>query len=205
MLGDNIKKLRTDNFLTQKDLADKLFVTAQAVSRWENGDVEPSIGTIKEMAKIFNVSADEIIGIPLKKYKPETVKKEYVYKELPKQAIATCEICNKLIYDEDDIVRWTTGRHRRGNVSETNHVCCKKCDQEKKDKIKNENIQEAEKRRTAAFIASPIIAITIMIIGLTMGLVKGDNKIIIYGVIGTILSFTLVSCLILNNNFVGGI
>ena len=38
MLGEKIKKLRTTNSLTQKDLAEKLFVTAQAVSRWENNE-----------------------------------------------------------------------------------------------------------------------------------------------------------------------
>ena len=39
--------------LTQKDLADKLFVTYQAVSRWENEDAEPSIDTIKEICGIL--------------------------------------------------------------------------------------------------------------------------------------------------------
>ena len=46
MLGEKIKALRSENALTQKDLAEKLYVTAQAVSRWENNEVEPSINTI---------------------------------------------------------------------------------------------------------------------------------------------------------------
>lgn len=37
MIGQNIRKLRTEKQMTQKALADRLFVTAQAVSRWENG------------------------------------------------------------------------------------------------------------------------------------------------------------------------
>ncbi|MEG0529417.1 MAG: helix-turn-helix transcriptional regulator, partial [Bacilli bacterium] len=44
MIGDNIRRLRLKNGFTQKELAEKLFVTGQAVSRWENGDVEPSLG-----------------------------------------------------------------------------------------------------------------------------------------------------------------
>ena len=42
MLGDKIRELRTQNNITQKELSEKLFVTAQAVSRWEKNEVEPS-------------------------------------------------------------------------------------------------------------------------------------------------------------------
>ena len=55
MIGANIKKLRLEHGMTQKNLADKLFVSAQAVSRWENNEVEPSISTILELAKIFEI------------------------------------------------------------------------------------------------------------------------------------------------------
>ena len=61
MIGNNIKRLRTERNMTQKNLADKLFVSAQAVSRWENNEVEPSIGTITELAKIFGVSIDYLM------------------------------------------------------------------------------------------------------------------------------------------------
>ena len=67
MIGNNIKRLRTERGMTQKALADKLFVSAQAVSRWENNEVEPSITTLTELAKIFGVSADEILGLETKK------------------------------------------------------------------------------------------------------------------------------------------
>ena len=50
MIGEKIKSLRLENSLTQKELAEKLYVTAQAVSRWENNEVEPSISTIAEIA-----------------------------------------------------------------------------------------------------------------------------------------------------------
>ena len=73
MLGNKIKTLRINNSLTQKDLAEKLFVTAQAVSRWENNEVEPSIATLTEMAKIFNVSVSELLE---EEQKQENVAKE---------------------------------------------------------------------------------------------------------------------------------
>ena len=61
MIGDNIRALRTEKGMTQKEIADRLFVTAQAVSRWENGEVEPSLNTIMELAKIFGVDRKSVV------------------------------------------------------------------------------------------------------------------------------------------------
>ena len=52
-IGQFIKKIREENKLTQKELADKLGVTYQAVSKWENGKNVPDISIIKEMSKMF--------------------------------------------------------------------------------------------------------------------------------------------------------
>ena len=61
-LGQRIKTLRTDKGLTQKDLADQLHVTFQTVSKWENDENEPDISTLKELAKIFGCSIDELVS-----------------------------------------------------------------------------------------------------------------------------------------------
>lgn len=45
--GEIIRKLRRSNGLTQDEMAEKLFVTRQAVSRWENGDTLPNIDTLR--------------------------------------------------------------------------------------------------------------------------------------------------------------
>ena len=60
-IGQFIKKIRQDNKLTQKELADKLGVTYQAVSKWENGKNVPDISIMKEISKMFNVDIDEIL------------------------------------------------------------------------------------------------------------------------------------------------
>ena len=60
-IGKFIKQIRQDNNLTQKDLADKLGVTYQAVSKWENGKNVPDIATLKEISKLFNTNIDEIL------------------------------------------------------------------------------------------------------------------------------------------------
>ena len=57
-----IKKIRHDNNLTQRDLADILHVTYQAVSKWERGLSIPDISVLKEISKLYNVSIDELIG-----------------------------------------------------------------------------------------------------------------------------------------------
>ena len=60
-IGQFIKKIRQDYKLTQKELADKLGVTFQAVSKWENGKNVPDIAILKEMSKMFNIDIDEIL------------------------------------------------------------------------------------------------------------------------------------------------
>ena len=60
-IGQFIKKIREENKLTQKELADRLGVTYQAVSKWENGKNVPDISIIKEMSKMFNIDIDEIL------------------------------------------------------------------------------------------------------------------------------------------------
>lgn len=57
-IGNNIKKLRQQNNLTQAHLAKKLGVTFQAVSKWENNLSSPDIELLPKIANIFGVSID---------------------------------------------------------------------------------------------------------------------------------------------------
>lgn len=75
-VGESIKALRKINNLSQSKLAKKLFVTPQAVSRWENGETTPDIETLGRMATIFNCSIDDLARgdeLSLKSYKAEQV------------------------------------------------------------------------------------------------------------------------------------
>ena len=63
---DVILKLRTQNGMSQDDLADKVFVTRQAVSRWENGETVPNAETLKLLSRLFNVSINTLLGEPHK-------------------------------------------------------------------------------------------------------------------------------------------
>ena len=68
-IGQFIKKIRQENNLTQKDLADKLGVTYQAVSKWENGKNIPDIAILKQISKDFNIDISEILDGEKKKKK----------------------------------------------------------------------------------------------------------------------------------------
>ncbi|MBQ4424823.1 MAG: helix-turn-helix domain-containing protein [Lachnospiraceae bacterium] len=59
-----IYDLRTRNGLSQDSLAEKVFVTRQAVSRWENGETVPNTETLKLLSKLFNVSINTLLGSP---------------------------------------------------------------------------------------------------------------------------------------------
>ena len=59
-----LKTLREKKGLTQEDLARKVLVTRQAVSRWENGDTQPNTETLKLLSKEFDVSINTLLGSP---------------------------------------------------------------------------------------------------------------------------------------------
>ena len=59
-----ILELRTKMGLSQDELAEKVFVTRQAVSRWENGETTPNIETLKLLSKLFDVSINTLLGSP---------------------------------------------------------------------------------------------------------------------------------------------
>ncbi|MBO4584866.1 MAG: helix-turn-helix domain-containing protein [Clostridia bacterium] len=61
---DVIFDLRTKNGLSQDELAEKVFVTRQAVSRWENGETVPNTDTLKLLSKLFGVSINTLLGEP---------------------------------------------------------------------------------------------------------------------------------------------
>ena len=88
---DVLYELRTKNGLSQDDLAEKVFVTRQAVSRWENGETVPNTETLKLLSGIFNVSINTLLGSPRK---------------------LVCQCCGMPL--EDDII----GRDKDGSLNE---------------------------------------------------------------------------------------
>lgn len=60
--GENLKRIREEKGITQQTLADYLYVTRQAVSRWEGGSRYPDLMTAKKMAQYLGISLDELLS-----------------------------------------------------------------------------------------------------------------------------------------------
>ena len=60
-LGEKIQELRRSNAMSQDVLAEKLEVSRQAVSKWENGTSDPSTANLLALAKLYGVSAGELL------------------------------------------------------------------------------------------------------------------------------------------------
>lgn len=58
-----LKELRVDNDMSQTELAEKLNLKASAISKYEKGITQPSIDTLKNLAEIFSVTVDYLIGM----------------------------------------------------------------------------------------------------------------------------------------------
>ena len=96
--GKVIYGLRTKKGMSQNELAEKIFVTRQAVSRWENEETVPNTETLKLLSRLFDVSINTLLGAP-------------------KQLI--CQCCGMPL--EDDAIM---GRDRDGALNEN---YCKWC------------------------------------------------------------------------------
>ncbi|NLV61956.1 MAG: helix-turn-helix transcriptional regulator, partial [Clostridiaceae bacterium] len=59
--NEKLQKLRISQNMTQEELAEKLYVSRTAISKWESGRGYPSIDSLKSIAKFFNMTIDELI------------------------------------------------------------------------------------------------------------------------------------------------
>ena len=63
-IKDVLRNLREEKQLTQDELAERVMVTRQAVSRWETGETQPNTETLKLLSKEYNVSINTLLGSP---------------------------------------------------------------------------------------------------------------------------------------------
>ena len=123
---DVLYELRTKNGMSQDDLAEKVFVTRQAVSRWENGETTPNTDTLKLLSKLFQVSINTLLGSPqqlvcqccgmpledsmISREKDGTLKEDY------------CQWCyadgNYTYQDMDTLINFCAGHMANENFSE---------------------------------------------------------------------------------------
>ncbi len=65
-LSENLKRIRKDNNLSQEQLADKLGVSRQSVSKWESGLAYPEMDKVLQICKMFNLNIDELLNQNIK-------------------------------------------------------------------------------------------------------------------------------------------
>lgn len=201
-LGKNIQKLRINAGLTQKDLAEKLFVTAQAVSRWEQEIVEPNIQTLRQMSEIFGVSIDDIIV----DHPADEVSKEEVVDETKpepvKQILSMCDTCHKPIYVGDEVKDTKT---KDGGVIHECVECYEKRVAAEEARIRRANYNKRNngiKRRTTAIVISSIVLTIGVALSIVFGVMYNPAVIITAGIIGTVLFSLFLYIMIVANSFV---
>ena len=114
---DIILELRTKSGMSQDELAEKVMVTRQAVSRWENGETIPNTETLKLLSKEFDVTINTLLGAPKK---------------------LVCQCCGMPMEDEivghdsegflnEDYCKWcyADGTYTYSNMDELINVCVK--------------------------------------------------------------------------------
>lgn len=203
-IGEKLKTLRSEKHLTQKDLAEKLNVSAQAVSRWENDEVEPSLETLGQLATIFSVSIDELFGKePAPKQEPAPAPAPAVrYVETAaKPVLAVCETCNKPLYHSEEIRRKTVSHGR----STEKRVLCVACDE--KEKLNRLRIEQDELNTQwkRAWIWSPIASIALLALFIVLACFNREHfaAFFVGGIVLSALLLTFLVCVFLDNTFIG--
>jgi len=59
--GEKLKNIRKEKNLTQKEVAEKLFISVQAVSKWEKGKCLPDVDNIKTLGQLYQISVDNLL------------------------------------------------------------------------------------------------------------------------------------------------
>ena len=69
-LGERLYRLRKERNLSQGEVADALGVSRQSVSKWENSTSVPELDKLTELAHIFHIRLDELLGLPSSEHSP---------------------------------------------------------------------------------------------------------------------------------------
>ena len=95
LFKEKLKKLRKEQNLTQEQLAEKLNVSRQAITKWETSDGTPDIENLKQISNFFNISIDELIkeeNLDLKSNKKYTYTEEFEIDHSKHYDINICQI-----------------------------------------------------------------------------------------------------------------
>ncbi len=115
-LSERIKKYRQEHNLTQEQFATMLFVSKQAVSKWENNRGLPDVSLYPELAKILNVTVDELMGLENKEIvisQTEPSKKKINKKVLVILGIILLIVVFVIVMISTKEIRWQNKLYRK--------------------------------------------------------------------------------------------
>lgn len=175
--GQRLKKLRIESNLTQKDLADKLHVTFQTVSKWENDTNEPDLTTLKDLSKILNCSLESLLS----------TEDEQTEENNPQAVVSVCSVCGKEIANPEDVQR-VKKPNQNGEIEEV--VMCVDCALKHYSKAKQTSHSSPSRTRVHGRYRAR---------GVSSGpkLTKDDHKQLIFAILGGLvaLGITLAICI----------
>lgn len=164
-LGKTITEYRKKLNMTQKDLGERLNVSAQAVSKWENGQAEPDASTLKKLGEIFKISTDELLGItppadetaaaavmdmpapaPAPTPEPKVIERTVVQQKIIN---GYCEMCNKPVGPNEYVV---TGG---GRLSQ--HIYCNECNKKRIHAARSAEYNDFLRENKRSLIFGPLI------------------------------------------------
>lgn len=175
--GKQIAFYRKRTGITQAKLGNMLNVSAQAVSKWENGLSEPDIATLQRMAQIFGVSVDELLAetepsdvdeaeadaAPEEASKQEEPKNQpqVVQPPEPKIIVGYCDDCKKPVYKGDN---YNVSRFGRGMTGQT--LRCESCHKKHNENMKRIEHSELLSSRNKGLIVGGIVSGVLFMISL---------------------------------------
>ena len=174
-LGKNLKDRRIKMGMTQKDLADKMNVTFQTISKWENDENEPDLATLKKLASLYGCSLDELLDFEAETPQEETpAPQQVVERVIEKEAVIihqkeahVCARCHRDIEEGDleiDTVVTPGGRGRPSTERDVYYhkACLEQVKAEKAARLAKERAIAASKTKKISFgwgIAGGIVAL----------------------------------------------
>ncbi len=213
-LGEKLKHLRQDKSLTQKDLADKLHVSFQTISKWENGENEPDISTLRELAKLFDCSVDYLIN-------EDETEREKVTEESNTPVVESkdrriCTHCGKEISGDDFVVTDQTKHERHGRFSRTVVVghnyyhkeCFSEIEAKRKEHEQQMKAAHAKKAKKWSFFWG-IFGGSIALIATLLGLLLGAKSInpgisVLLSILAGYGIFSMLYCII-SGSYIGDV